>query len=278
MARSAPECPYEEDNVIKFSLEEINKILSEAPINASQRFSLVPGQTVYFSLDEVIPIIPEEDRSLGKAITFLNHNNPPQLELWYFRGDSLGQWMDLSKWVSIPIALSGESSYIVSSKVRSIEVVEKAPAQMDNILYFQYDTLPDHSTYDFELLFTSKVEPKVAASGYITLYTRMLGASGYDRTRVIMSITSKPDNSSVTGVIKDPDEVSYEFDNNAWLSPAAGIPVTTDEELIYSFNLTFSDFGDYVVNFKLVQLTGTVISDVNYQVNISSEGYKVWKL
>lgn len=269
MTRCAPDCSCTEDNTIMFTLEDINKILSEAPINASQRFSTIPGQTVYYSLDEVLPIIPEDERSLGKSITFLNHDATPQLEVWYFKGESLGQWLDLTKWVSLPIALSGAANNIFSSSVKSIEVVEHAPAQMDNVLYFQYDTIPANSSYDFELIFTSQLNCVIPVTGLLTFYTRILGEKGYDKVRVIMSVTSKPDGASVKGTVTDPDNNEYEFDNNAWLSPATGIPVTADEELIYNLNLTFSNAGTYVVNIKLVETTGTTLSDVNYQVEIA---------
>lgn len=276
-----PDCPCQEDNVLKFSVQEINKILASAPINCSQRYATIPGQILYLSLEEALPLVDEKERTVGKGLTFLNHSAPPAFELWYFMGSTVGDWFDQTQWVSIPVPTqAGLAKYLLSSTVKEIEVVEKAPSILDNVLYFQYDTLAEHSTYDFELIFNDKLEAGKAIAGILTLYTSIIGLAGYDKVRVVMGVTTKPQGATVTGTVRDYDGNSYEFNNSAWISPATGIPVDIDEEEIYELDLTFSAIGTYVINIKLVNSEGgETLTDVNYQVDIeASNESRIWKL
>lgn len=95
---TCPCCEPEEEDVLKFTIKEINQILLDGIINVSYRFSQdgVPIQT---NLVGAISLIPEKYRTSLRIITFFNESGKP--EIWLFTGGSSDSFENLSYWIRI---------------------------------------------------------------------------------------------------------------------------------------------------------------------------------
>lgn len=91
-----------DDNVLNYTVDEINKILYDSIINCSVRYSQCIGVIRNLTLNDAIILVPEKDRSISKLITFLNKDEEPKPELWVFGGSNISEWLDISKWTNIP--------------------------------------------------------------------------------------------------------------------------------------------------------------------------------
>lgn len=77
-----------------------------------------------------------------------NPDTQPKPEVWIYFGTDILTWSDATKWVELPIPDPRKlSKYLTSDIVDGIQVVENAPGVEDNILYFEYEPIPDTATY-----------------------------------------------------------------------------------------------------------------------------------
>ena len=108
-----------DDNILNYTVDEINKILYDSIINCSVRYSQCTVVIRNLTLNDAIILIPEKDRSINKLITFLNKDEKPKPELWVFGGSNVSEWLDISKWVNIPTDDKYSSLYETISKLET---------------------------------------------------------------------------------------------------------------------------------------------------------------
>lgn len=269
-------------STLDFSVREMNQILAGSVINCSTRYNCEcecdwDGPTRLLTLEEAIPLVQEKERCNGKIITFLNKDiNPetgesdPHIEVWVFGGKTISSWFDVDQWRQIPVSIFGKAGYILSSSVRKIEVVDLAPAAHDNILYFEYEPLPDQSTYRFKLMLQDEIVSGVTTDAMVNLYTYLIGKAGIDRVRILFGVSKKP---SVTAQVNihatDILGNEYEFVDQGYWGPPYGFNLPVDYEAVTEASLLFNEPGKYTVFCKLVQVDkGTVLSVLEEEIEV----------
>ena len=96
---------------IQYSIPEMNQRLFDSIINASIRYGCTcnqaDGSTSFylrqFNLADVLPLVPDKDKTPLRILTFLNKENPPQAEMWIFFSKNSTDWMNVSYWKKLPI-------------------------------------------------------------------------------------------------------------------------------------------------------------------------------
>lgn len=107
--------------------------------------------------------------------------------------------------------------------MNGIQVVENAPGVEDNILYFEYEPIPDQATYGFQVGFEDTPKATVPVVANVTLKTMLIGENGINGVNVIFGITEKPSEAS-TVTFKATDSLGQEqifINSGTW-----GPPVT----------------------------------------------------
>lgn len=257
------DCNYDnqQDDQLMFDVGEINRILAGSIIDCSTRYSCCPGQYRPLTLDEALPLVQEKERGVGKILTFLNKDTPPKLEIWAYRGQNITGWFNLENWISLAVPSSGKGTYVISGNVKEISIVDEAPSVKDNILYFEYEPLPEVSEYRFQVLMESPdIYAQVSVTMLVTLYTRLLGQKGLDRVRFLFGTDSKPANSHVTASATDSEGNTYTFVDTGYWGPSYGFNIPVEYEATTPFTVTFDTPGTYELYIKLIQVdTGQVI-------------------
>lgn len=156
--------------------------------------------------------------------------------------------------MELPIPDPGKlSKYLTSDQVNGIQVVENAPGVDDNILYFEYEPIPDQATYGFQVGFEDTPKAEVPVVANVTLKTMLIGENGIDGVNVIFGITEKPSEAS-TVTFKATDSLGQEqvFVNSGTWGPPDGFNISADYEAITPWTLIFSEPGIYKSFYKLV--------------------------
>lgn len=256
-----------------FSVGEINKILAGSVIDCSSRYSCCPGQYRPLTLDEALPLVKEKERGPGKILTFLNKDKPPKVEVWLYQGQNITGWFDIEKnWTSLIVpGTAGKGNFIASSTIKEMEVVESAPSVKDNILYFEYEEMPEVATYGFNFLVSdTEINPQVPITVLVTLYTKLIGEKGVDRVRVLFGTSSKPQGSHVTASAADSEGNLHEFIDSGYWGPQYGFNLPVEYEVSTPFNVTFSMAGEYKLFVKLVQVdTGQILASATKSITVS---------
>ena len=92
--------PQEEENILKYSILELNRILNDVPINASMRYrSKSEDDPLILNLPSAVALVPERDRAPGKLLTFVDDNQ--EIEVWLFTGTTLDSFYNIGSWVQI---------------------------------------------------------------------------------------------------------------------------------------------------------------------------------
>lgn len=256
------DCNYDnQDDQLMFDVGEINRILAGSIIDCSTRYSCCPGQYRPLTLDEALPLVQEKERGVGKILTFLNKDTPPKLEIWAYRGQNITGWFNLENWISLAVPSSGKGTYVISGNVKEISIVDEAPSVKDNILYFEYEPLPEVSEYRFQVLMESPdIYAQVSVTMLVTLYTRLLGQNGLDRVRFLFGTDSKPANSHVTASATDSEGNTHTFVDTGYWGPSYGFNIPVEYEATTPFTVTFDTPGTYELYIKLIQVdTGQII-------------------
>ena len=111
----------EQQDELKFTIEEINQILSDGIINCSTRYCCQDGTYKPLTLSEAVVLVPDKYKTLLRIITFLNKDVPAQPEIWIYFGTSIFDWSNLDYWVNIPNA----KKYTELSKSLSDESINR---------------------------------------------------------------------------------------------------------------------------------------------------------
>jgi hypothetical protein len=117
----------EQQDELKFTIEEINQILSDGIINCSTRYCCQDGTYKPLTLSEAVVLVPDKYKTLLRIITFLNKDVPAQPEIWIYFGTSIFDWSNLDYWVNIPNA----KKYTELSKSLSDESINRVNADQD---------------------------------------------------------------------------------------------------------------------------------------------------
>lgn len=117
----------EQQGELKFTIEEINQILSDGIINCSTRYCCQDGTYKPLTLSEAVVLVPDKYKTLLRIITFLNKDVPAQPEIWIYFGTSIFDWSNLDYWVNIPNA----KKYTELSKSLSDESINRINADQD---------------------------------------------------------------------------------------------------------------------------------------------------
>lgn len=117
----------EQQDELKFTIEEINQILSDGIINCSTRYCCQDGTYKPLTLSEAVVLVPDKYKTLLRIITFLNKDVPAQPEIWIYFGTSIFDWSNLDYWVNIPNA----KKYTELSKSLSDESINRVNADAD---------------------------------------------------------------------------------------------------------------------------------------------------
>lgn len=117
----------EQQDELKFTIEEINQILSDGIINCSTRYCCQDGTYKPLTLSEAVVLVPDKYKTLLRIITFLNKDVPAQPEIWIYFGTSIFDWSNLDYWVNIPNA----KKYTELSKSLSDESINRINADQD---------------------------------------------------------------------------------------------------------------------------------------------------
>lgn len=165
----------------------------------------------------------------------------------------------------------GDNQVFISSfTIRGIEVVTEIPLVEDNIMYCQYEPLPDKATYNFYVEFESVPVNNKPINGNVTLYTILIGKEGVNRVRVLFGTTNKPDDSQVTGYAYDSTGTKYDFIDQGYWGPPNGFNIPVEYNETTPFVMNFSKPGKYSLYFKLIEIdTGKPISEKIMDVDVS---------
>ncbi|WP_400229914.1 hypothetical protein [Methanobrevibacter smithii] len=117
----------EQQDELKFTIEEVNQILSDGIINCSTRYCCQDGTYKPLTLSEAVVLVPDKYKTLLRIITFLNKDVPAQPEIWIYFGTSIFDWSNLDYWVNIPNA----KKYTELSKSLSDESINRINADQD---------------------------------------------------------------------------------------------------------------------------------------------------
>lgn len=284
------ECQCPPGTTLDFSVREMNQILAGSVINCSTRYtacdcecSEYPLPLRLLNLEEALPLIQEKERGPGKLISFLNHDKDPNtgepdphVELWLFQGTTITKWFDTTKWVQMPVPVSSKkSNYLVSSSIKAIEVVEVAPGDKDNILYMEYEPLPENATYRFSLgIDENNLYDHEDTVAQVTLSTIFIGKEGLERVRILFGVDSKPSNEAfVTIKATDSMGIEYEFTDRGYWGPSYGFNIPVEYEVTTEATLNFSDPGIYKLMAKLVSVdSGMIYAAFEQEVEVKPNG------
>lgn len=186
-------CNPDTPTTLNYTTKEINQILADGVINASVRYAPVGQNYLQLTLADALALVPDKERTTVRILTFLNKDTQPKPEVWIYFGTDILTWSDATKWVELPIPDPGKlSKYLTSDIVDGIQVVENAPGVEDNILYFEYEPIPDTATYGFQIGFESTPKAEVPVVANVTLKTMLIGENGLDGVVCIFGVTEKP--------------------------------------------------------------------------------------
>lgn len=367
-----------QDNILQYTTIEINQRLFDSIINASVRYSCPACGIKQFTLSEVLPLVPDKDRTILRIVTFLNKDTSPVPEIWQFFGRTILDWTNPSYWVQLPttvqyqdvftkisnieknlqdeatnrvnadnslqnqineikgdpntsipainqridteiedrqkadaqlreyfvqlvldasttyanklnaeieerraeddrleqlirnISIDPSKTYVQSSSVVSMEVVDEAPSVDNNILYFEYEDMPEHSTYSLKISPENNVVANVETTIPVELKTYLIGNNGYSQVQVQFELTDKPDGATMVGyILQEGTGSRYEFTDSGSY-PTSPIEIPADYEKAIQVTATFNIAGEYSLNAKLVNIEDSSIIvevDVPFTVN-----------
>lgn len=284
------ECSCPPGSTLDFTVREMNQILAGSFINCSTRYTACdcdcaeyPLPLRLLTLEEALPLIQEKERGSGKLISFLNKDKDPNtgkptphVELWLYQGTTITTWFDTTKWVQMPVPVSSnKGNYIVSSTIRAIEVVDAAPGDMDNILYLEYEPLPENASYRFTFAVDEKnLYDKEDTPVRVTLSTFLIGKEGVNRVRILFGVNEKPSNeATVTIKSTDSEGNELEFIDRGYWGPSYGFDMPVEYEVTTDAKLNFSEPGTYSLFAKLVQVdSGQVYTELDQKVEVKPNG------
>lgn len=217
-------CNPDTPTTLNYTTKEINQILADGVINASVRYAPVGQNYLQLTLADALALVPDKERTTVRILTFLNKDTQPKPEVWIYFGTDILTWSDATKWVELPIPDPGKlSKYLTSDIVDGIQVVENAPGVEDNILYFEYEPIPDTATYGFQIGFESTPKAEVSVVANVTLKTMLIGENGLDGVVCIFGVTEKP-SEAATVTYKATDSLGQEhtFVNSGTWGPPEG--------------------------------------------------------
>lgn len=367
-----------QDNILQYTTIEINQRLFDSIINASVRYSCPTCGIKQFTLSEVLPLVPDKDRTILRIVTFLNKDTNPVPEIWQFFGRTILDWTNPSYWVQLPttvqyqnvftkisnleknlqdesinrvnadnslqnqineikgdpntsipainkridqevsdrqkadaqlreyfvqlvldastnyanklnaeieerraeddrleqlirnISIDPSKTYVQSSSVVSMEVVDEAPSVDNNILYFEYEDMPEHSTYSLKISPENNVVANVETTIPVELKTYLIGNNGYSQVQVKFELTDKPDGATMVGyILQEGTGSKYEFTDSGSY-PTSPIEIPADYEKAIQVTATFNIAGEYSLNAKLVNIEDSSVIvevDVPFIVN-----------
>lgn len=247
-------CNPDTPTTLNYTTKEINQILADGVINASVRYAPVGQTYIPLTLADALTLVPDKERTTVRILTFINKDTQPKPEVWIYFGTDILTWSDITKWVELPIPDPGKlSKYLTSDLVNGIQVVENAPGVEDNILYFEYEPIPDQATYGFQVGFEDTPKATVPVVANVTLKTMLIGENGINGVNVIFGIMEKPSEAS-TVTFKATDSLGQEqiFINSGTWGPPDGFNIPADYEAITPWTLIFSEPGIYKSFYKLV--------------------------
>lgn len=150
------------------------------------------------------------------------------------------------------ISIDPSKSYVQSTSVVYMEVVDEAPSVEDNILYFEYEDMPDHSTYSLKISPENNVMANVETTIPVELKTYLIGNNGYTHVQVQFELTQKPENATMVGYILQEDTgARYDFTDSGTY-PTDPIEIPADYDKAIQVTATFNVAGNYSLNAKLV--------------------------
>ena len=135
------------DNKLQYLTVEVDRILSEAPINVSELYSEQTSKPLQLVLLDAIKLVPEKSRTLGKIISFLNKEAEPKTEVYIFDGSSISGWEDLGNWK--PLIILKQLAKEVSDRKEADALLQ---LQIDNLLPNHYNKVLPVSTNLDELI------------------------------------------------------------------------------------------------------------------------------
>ena len=297
------------DNILQYDTQEINQRLFDSIINASVRYSCPNCGIRQFTLSEVLPLVPDKDRTILRIITFLNKDTNPVPEIWQFFGRTLLDWSNVSYWIKLlrnyfvalvldvstnfqnklnaeteerraeddrleqlikNINIDPSKSYVQSKSVVSVEVVEKAISATDNILYFEYEEMPENSTYSIKVSPENNVVANIETTIPVEIKTYLIGNNGYSQVQVHFELTAKPENATMIGyILKEGTGERYDFTNQG-IYPTTPVEISADYEKAIQVTATFSVSGNYNLEVQLVDATTSeVITEVDVPINVN---------
>lgn len=256
---------------LNYTTKEINQILADGVINASVRYAPVGQNYLQLTLADALALVPDKERTTVRILTFLNKDTQPKPEVWIYFGTDILTWSDATKWVELPIPDPGKlSKYLTSDIVDGIQVVENAPGVEDNILYFEYEPIPDTATYGFQIGFESTPKAEVPVVANVTLKTMLIGENGLDGVVCIFGVTEKP-SEAATVTYKATDSLGQEhtYVNSGTWGPPEGFNIPADYEAITPWTITFSEPGIYKSFNKLVDAKeGTLYAELYTTIQV----------
>lgn len=272
------------DSVLKFTVKEINQILLESIINCSTRYSPAITLPLQLSLEEALPLVPDEYKSVCRILVFLNKDDTPKPEMWVYASKSPSEWLTLENWVQVPLGFSGIidsdindqsqnpvenqaihkefQKVVYSEQVRDIKIVDKAVGAYDNTLYLELIPMDKISTYQVQ--FPTKAPSPVAGDKYkfsVNVSTYLLGKAGIELARLYVIVRKKPDTEGAKVIFSSnyhTDEgESWEFVNGGFIGDGSvGFPLPADCDENIDIDMTFSEEGEYTVGFKFINING----------------------
>lgn len=373
-------CNTPQDNILQYSTIEINQRLFDSIINASVRYACPNCGIKQLTLAEVLPLVPDKDRTLLRIVTFLNKDANPVPEIWQFFGRTILDWTNISYWVQIPttasyqdiylkvsnlekslsdeainrvnadnslqnqineikgdpntsipainerinqeisdrqtadsqlrqyfvqlildasstyaeklkaeieerrkeddrleqliknITIDPSKSYIQSTTVVSMEVVDKAPSVENNTLYFEYEDMPEYSTYSLKISPENNIVANVEATIPVELSTYLIGNNGYSKVQVQFELTQKPENASMIGyILEEGTGTRYDFTDSGSY-PTEPIELPANYEKAIQVTATFNMAGNYSLNAKLVNTEdSSVITEVDVPFTVNEQ-------
>lgn len=274
-------------DVIFFTSDEVNQILADGPINCSTRFSKCIDKVKETNLNDAIEMVPQKFRSAARMLIFLNEKGNP--EIWIYKGVSERTWFDLKYWVNVPTGASSFSDIytildshqktlnrieedikgvVKYNTIKGIEVVDKAPGLLDDILYFEYLPKPERSVYDIQVGYSEPVVSNDLVNFDVNLYTKVIGESGYSKVRVLVEVFEKPTNSHVDISYMDRDGSDKQAMDIAYYG-GQGFSIDPDFSEHIPMGMSFAGEGLYSIRFSLVEVgTGTKIEFYNMTVDV----------
>lgn len=267
-----PDCTCNEDSQeLNYSVREMNDILADGIINASVRYTRCKGTYIPLTLADALALVPDKDKQVTKIITFMNKDEDPKPEIWIFKGKSIMDWLNPTAWVNVPLpSVSGLNQYITSVSVRGVEVTEKAPLQKDDVIYFEYEPLPQYSEYGFEVSMESQPQENIPVVANVTLATTYIGENGLKRVKVLFGVNSKPTDSHVKASATDSLGITHEFVDQGYWGPPAGFDISAEYAETTPFTLTFTKSGNYQLYYKLIEVsTGKAVVESTLDVTVN---------